>query len=279
MGKNGANSRSQLQSPIAISRDSVRYVPAKAATLATAESDLEDHLDTPVPTASWTCKKCTLVNPVTRSTCEACGGSKLRSVSFHLEDPTLRKNESWVCPSCTLRNPLSAQTCNACKNLADFLELPRETRINPQVAAQRSPSPRLASAVASAVASPMQKIVTPRHRNSVRKNGATGAANDKRHSKGKDSTNAQWQCKLCTYENKSTNVNCEMCQSSKSLSLMSGDRPRPYHEPSSATLRIQRQESVVMENLRQIEEREALEKWERIVRYCKEVKCFLFFCL
>jgi hypothetical protein len=63
-----------------------------------------------------------------------------------------------------------------------------------------------------------------------------------------------------------------MCQNSKSLSQTAGDRTRIHHEPSTSTLRIQRQESVVMENLRQIEEREALEKWERIVRYCKEVR-------
>lgn len=61
-----------------------------------------------------------------------------------------------------------------------------------------------------------------------------------------------------------------MCQSSKALSQTPGDRPR-LSEPGVSTLRIQRQESVVMENLRQLEEREALEKWERIVRYCKEV--------
>lgn len=57
---------------------------------------------------------------------------------------------------------------------------------------QRSPSPRLASAVVNAVASPIQKIVTPRHRNSVRKNGpnsATGAA-DKKHSKSRDANSA-----------------------------------------------------------------------------------------
>lgn len=127
-GKNGSNPRNPLQSPIALSRDSVRYVPTKAATLATAESDLDD---SPERVASWTCKKCTLLNPVSRATCEACGGSKLRSVSSHLEDPTLRRGEFWVCPSCTLRNPMSAQTCQACKNLADFLELPpvRDTRV------------------------------------------------------------------------------------------------------------------------------------------------------
>lgn len=61
-----------------------------------------------------------------------------------------------------------------------------------------------------------------------------------------------------------------MCQSSKALSHTLGDRPR-LNEPGVSTLRIQRQESVVMENLRHIEEREALEKWKRIVRYCKEV--------
>ena len=64
-----------------------------------------------------------------------------------------------------------------------------------------------------------------------------------------------------------------MCQSSKTLSQMANDRPRPT-EPGNNTLRIQRQESVVMENLRKIEEREALEKWERIVLYCKEVLIF-----
>ncbi|KAJ8679634.1 hypothetical protein QAD02_015421 [Eretmocerus hayati] len=277
--RNGASSRSQLHSPIAMSRDSVRYIPNKA-TLATAESDLEDHLDTPPDSlsSSWTCRKCTLVNSVTHSTCEACGGSKLRSITSHIEDPTLRRGESWVCPTCTLRNPLSAQVCQACKNLADLIELPRETRMTPthhQSTPQRSPSPRLISAVASS----MQKIVTPKHRSSVRKNGSSStavtamsasSASDKRLLKTRESVSSQWQCKLCTYENKSTSGNCEMCQSSKSLSQFAGDRPRVRHEPGPATLRIQRQESVVMENLRHLEEQEALEKWKRIVRYCKQ---------
>lgn len=78
---------------------------------------------------------------------------------------------------------------------------------------------------------------------------------------------------MCTYENKSTTAVCEMCQSSKLLSQISGDSRGISRllESGTSTLRIQRQESVVMENLRQLEEREALEKWERIVRYCKEV--------
>ncbi|XP_044577761.1 calpain-D-like isoform X1 [Cotesia glomerata] len=247
------------QSPIVVSRDSVRYIPK--ATLATAESDLEDSIEAPMPGPKWTCKKCTLLNPASRTTCEACGGSKLRSVT-HVEDPTLRKGESWVCPSCTLRNPLTAQNCNACKTLADFLEVPGTRDSRP---GQRSPSPRLSSGSASGLAN-ITRISTPRHRNSVRRNGPLPG--DKRH-KIKESTVTQWHCKLCTFENKSSNGVCEMCQSSKSLSQTPGNIPR-FSEPGVSTLRIQRQESVVMENLRHIEEREALEKWERIVRYCKE---------
>ncbi|XP_076758327.1 calpain-D isoform X1 [Xylocopa sonorina] len=242
------------QSPIVVSRDSVRYIPQKTATLATAESDLDDQVDPPSP--AWTCKKCTLLNAASRTTCEACGGSKLKSI-MHLEDATLRKGESWVCPSCTLRNPLSAQTCNACKTLADFLDVPKDSRFF----GSRSPSPRLCSTPINS------KVVTPRHRNSVRRNGSS--ISDKRHSRIKDSTHGQWQCKLCTYENKSTNGICEMCQISKNLSQLPGERPRII-ESGMNTLTMQRQESVVMENLRQLEERDALEKWERIVRYCKE---------
>ncbi|KOC61148.1 Calpain-D [Habropoda laboriosa] len=242
------------QSPIVVSRDSVRYIPQKPATLATAESDLDDQVDPPSPV--WTCKKCTLLNAASRTTCEACGGSKLKSI-MHLEDATLRKGESWVCPSCTLRNPLSAQTCNACKTLADFLDIPKDSRYF----GSRSPSPRLCSTPVNS------KVLTPRHRNSVRRNSSS--IGDKRHSRIKDSTHGQWQCKLCTYENKSTNGICEMCQISKNLSQLPGERPRII-ESGINTLTIQRQESVVMENLRQIEEREALEKWERIVRFCKE---------
>jgi calpain-15 len=35
---------------------------------------------------------------------------------------------------------------------------------------------------------------------------------------------------------------------------------------------VLKQASELMENLRHTEEREALEKWERIVQYCREVR-------
>jgi calpain-15 len=40
---------------------------------------------------------------------------------------------------------------------------------------------------------------------------------------------------------------------------------------------VLRQESELMEDLRHIEEQEALEKWECIVRYCREVRSLLYY--
>lgn len=65
--------------------------------------------------------------------------------------------------------------------------------------------------MAAAVTSPIQKIVTPRHRNSVRKNGPNSAVSsinsssngsDKKHSKSRESTSVQVPfifCILSTY--------------------------------------------------------------------------------
>jgi calpain-15 len=40
----------------------------------------------------------------------------------------------------------------------------------------------------------------------------------------------------------------------------------------SNNIAVLKQESELMEDLRHIEEQEALEKWERIVQYCREVR-------
>lgn len=169
--KDGNHCSTSVQSPIVVSRDSVRYIPQKSATLAMAESDFDDQIETPSP--AWTCRKCTLMNAAYRKTCEACGGSKLRSI-MHLEDTTLRKGECWICPSCTLRNPLSTHICNACKTTADSLEVPKENR----VLGQRSPSPRLCLTPVNS------KVITPKHRNSVRRNGSS--LGDKKYTRVKD---------------------------------------------------------------------------------------------
>lgn len=80
----------------------------------------------------WTCKKCTLVNSGTSLTCEACYGSKIKSLQI-TKDMTLRKGEFWSCSKCTLKNPLVTSICKVCKTERFGIEIP---------APSKSPSPR-----------------------------------------------------------------------------------------------------------------------------------------
>lgn len=80
----------------------------------------------------WTCKKCTLVNSDRSLICEACYGSKLRSVSTN-NDMTLKKGEFWSCSKCTLKNSLNVSACKACKSEKVTLEV---------ITRSKSPSPR-----------------------------------------------------------------------------------------------------------------------------------------
>ncbi|XP_052121494.1 calpain-D [Frankliniella occidentalis] len=108
-----------------------------------------------------------------------------------------------------------------------------------------------------------------------------------------------WQCSVCTYENSVTSVACDMCHSSRCLSsstittITSGSSstfvgtvtspavvmPRDVMNlgstllgGTSGTNTIVRHQSELMDDLRRIEEKEALDKWQHIVCYCTENK-------
>ncbi|XP_025832621.1 calpain-D-like [Agrilus planipennis] len=154
---------------------------------------------------TWTCKKCTLVNKGYSLTCEACCGSKLKSV-LATNDMTLRKGEFWSCPQCTLKNALYVSNCKACK-------APRSSKLEPPpVVSSRSPSPRRSS----------QKS----HNNSV--DGLYAEVNRERkasnryrtgyinlHSDRDDGSpvvdRLTWQCGICTFENSKSVSTCDMC--------------------------------------------------------------------
>lgn len=76
-----------------------------------------------------------------------------------------------------------------------------------------------------------------------------------------------WECPACTYENPAASVVCEICSSHRrSISENS------FGGVVQSNIRVEdsRHESKLMENLRQMEESEALSKWENIIQYCKE---------
>ncbi|KAH8387099.1 hypothetical protein KR093_004650 [Drosophila rubida] len=84
------------------------------------------------------------------------------------------------------------------------------------------------------------------------------------------STVKKWQCPACTYENCAASVVCEICSSSRGLvnAVLSDALARKSMRVSS--LSEFRQESKLMENLRQLEETEALTKWQNIIQYCRD---------
>ena len=63
--------------------------------------------------SSWSCKKCTLINALSKQVCSACGCSQLYSQDTSVTLP--RKKDTWSCIQCTLLNPNSLQKCRACK--------------------------------------------------------------------------------------------------------------------------------------------------------------------
>lgn len=267
----------------------------------------------------WTCKKCTLVNSGAAMACVLCGGSKLRSITM-IEDMTLRKGEFWSCVQCTLKNPLSAQSCMACKTTKKLLEVPKSSNGG---GGSRSPSPRQSSSrlnsgrVGGGGAIPKQRVggsrrgATPsgasRSNGVVSRSGLHRSTNINRElsvehtlmptsSTGGRSPRGveqqpitplvSWHCVLCTYENRTASVSCEMCQNSRCLSSSAvvltngrisatpspGASSGPSISSTSSATAVLKQESELMEDLRHIEEQEALEKWERIVQYCREVR-------
>ncbi|KAJ3630297.1 hypothetical protein MTP99_011499 [Tenebrio molitor] len=210
--------------------------------LATLDQDLDDDFqllpgeDSPVDEQKWTCKKCTLVNSGRSLTCEACCGSKLRSLTMS-NDMTLRKGEFWSCTKCTLKNPLSAPTCKACKTDKNSLEV---------ALSGRNPSPRHGSSKkynksTYAKVNHSQKVVNrSRSRISLMSDLDQVVA---------PNTNAikAWQCTICTFENTKSHIICDMCQK-----IREDVRTTPPEEP-----------------LRLSQEELANKHWNYIVRYCK----------
>ncbi|XP_063237124.1 calpain-D-like [Bacillus rossius redtenbacheri] len=242
---------------ITVTKDGVRYTPPRRedreVTLATEDPDSEDDLQflagdgAGLPELDWTCKKCTLVNAGGCMACVVCGGSKLRSITL-VQDSTLRKGEFWSCSSCTLRNPLRAAACLACKTPRTSLEVPRGSGSG----GSRSPSPRPG----------LGAVPKQRHRRSTSRTPVAPEL---------PAPTVPWRCKLCTYENRTSSAACEMCHSSRCLSssaVLTNGTP----VPGAGTAGVARQESELMEHLRHAEEREALDKWERIVKFCRENK-------
>ncbi|XP_066999894.2 calpain-D [Anabrus simplex] len=241
----------------------------------------------------WSCVQCTLKNPLSAQACMVCKTTKKL-----LEVPKTTSSGS--------RSPSPRQSSSRLGAGGGGSRVPGSGAIPKQrhsnaVASRRTPSQ--SSSRSNGV------MVRHHHHHHHRSSASSGSSNISRDSTGDHAvvslaipqhqsgsrsprgseqhvTVTSWQCVLCTFENRTAAMSCEMCQSSRCLSsgsVMSNGKLPATPSPGSSvplngaiasaiTTAVLKQESELMEDLRHIEEKEALEKWERIVQYCRENK-------
>ncbi|KAL7636707.1 UNVERIFIED_CONTAM: hypothetical protein RMT77_012459 [Armadillidium vulgare] len=257
------------------------------------------------PDQSWKCVKCTLVNPGTENACKICGGSRLKSIC-HVDSATLKKGEFWICVVCTLKNPLFARRCKACKAKVDGTggtkeklnsvkdtkhsddmklvkaklkekDLPEVSSVkqNENTAQKNNEHLNLASkgAIPKSVSVPFtsSQINIPSlsssssfsysHQDSSK---SKGEIPEKQSPKHRQASPSHWRCSACTFDNSPTAVSCKMCGSLPCVD--------DIHPSWNDTRPRTAGQSELMDVLREIEEQEALDKWNKIVQYCKENK-------
>lgn len=238
----------------------------------------------------WTCPQCTLKNPLTSNTCVACKSLRPSPAVISGQQTNYRPYTSTVAASPSgnknshhhnrqiLASIAAGTTSSSTTSVATnppTINLPTTANNNLALPIQkisRSPSPKQERTTASGAIPKRHSTGAVVTRNSTTSSTTGQNSNNQtnRHSSGGGSTALTpklWQCPACTYENSSASVVCEICSSHRGLI--------PTSEPNSSAstpgdTTTTRKKSKLMENLRQMEESEAREKWERIGQYCKD---------
>ncbi|KAK3928674.1 Calpain-D [Frankliniella fusca] len=260
----------------------------------------------------WDCLRCTLKNPLRASVCRACkaANSKISETSSAVpsssqivpqrspsprQQSSLRGNGSKT-PSLSgaipkLRNTGSAVNSSSTTNIRRTPSTKSgssSNRSSQNINTRELSNSGLSSPVSSGQSPKSNKDQSPTSDSSS--NGPASPITP---------SSLSWQCSVCTYENSVTSVACDMCHSSRCLSsssittITSGSSstfvgtvtspavvmPRDVMNlgstllgGTSGTNTIVRHQSELMDDLRRIEEKEALDKWQHIVCYCTENK-------
>ncbi|XP_017850284.1 calpain-D isoform X3 [Drosophila busckii] len=236
----------------------------------------------------WQCSHCTLKNSLSVGVCSACKSLRLLPlpVGTVRERPDGQSYEEQDIASTQTSGEQSSQ-----------LQLPPHRT-------SRSPSPRINPLPAAVAAAAAAGGITSSQQLQQQLQRSSSGAIPKRHSTGgsivprnisiaglalppsiapssSSSYNLQctaaagsgvkkWQCPACTYDNCAASVVCEICSSPRGLvnAVLTNELARKSLRVAALT--EIRQESKLMENLRQLEETEALTKWQNIIQYCRD---------
>ncbi|WAQ98605.1 CAND-like protein [Mya arenaria] len=204
----------------------------------------------------WECPKCTYHNNVHAIEC-FCGTAK----------PVI--GESWSCKSCTYMNDTKDKECAMCR-------ISKSDSVSGGVDKKSLESKDGKKSISVDVQRDGKVVVNPTKDvieidSPIIEKAKPNVSKEKVDKKGSSQQNLDkstgHQCMVCTFLNSTSSGRCKVCLSN--LTPFSGDQIvsvgtlRPKHS-------LQRQQSVLGKELREIEDNEALELWEHIRLYCRE---------
>ncbi|WAQ98637.1 CAN15-like protein [Mya arenaria] len=204
----------------------------------------------------WECPKCTYHNNVHAIKC-FCGTAK----------PVI--GESWSCKSCTYMNDTKNKECAMCR-------ISKSDSVSGGVDKKSPESKDGKKSISVDVQRDGKVVVNPTKDvieidSPIIEKAKPNVSKEKVDKKGSSQQNLDkstgHQCMVCTFLNSTSSGRCKVCLSN--LTPFSGDQIvsvgtlRPKHS-------LQRQQSVLGKELREIEDNEALELWEHIRLYCRE---------
>ncbi|XP_063703467.1 calpain-D [Culicoides brevitarsis] len=218
----------------------------------------------------WSCSKCTLKNSLGSSACSACKATRQSSsaqpnnvaAASTTSASSIASTTTTSAVTSNMKNS-SSQACISANSGKHNVVGSGSNNLMPPANRGVSRSPSRNDRISASGAIPKRHSTGAMLSSSSRNIIASGPT--------KQTASKTWQCPACTFENSSASVVCEICSSHRKLNVTT--ETSFSGGPMGAldnVVDMSRHESKLMENLRQMEESDALSKWENIIQYCKE---------
>lgn len=218
----------------------------------------------------WKCSKCTYENPNAVPVCKMC----------HLTKTIKLKDGEWACSTCTLINKGLNPICSACGTKkpinTDTKSTEKEEKGNKKsVDSEQDKDGDKGEKMEKESASETEKkevievdapSETEKNKKVLKKAGSKQPTPNTNQMSG-------IQCSVCTYLNPTTTGPCKMCACD--LTFGKDERVESLRGTMRLKHSLQRQQSSSFMELRDIEDHEALELWQHIRLFCKQVGCNL----
>lgn len=225
----------------------------------------------------WKCSKCTYENPNTLLICKMC----------HTNKKAISEEDEWICSTCTLINKGTVLACSACDTKKVIKANSKETspdkkheevkqdkkdsgtdnNINNETSNDKNRESTEEVDIDSPVESLKDKKIDRKQQINLQKGKAIVPK----------MTNQMTgiQCSVCTYLNSTTSGPCTMCGCK--LASNKDEKVESLRGTIKPKHSLKRQQSLSVMELRDIEDNEALELWQHIRIFCKQVTSILFY--